>query len=82
MNVRLTKTQGRLLAALKAGGSVPTHQLVEAVWPANRRPADPQQNIRVHVSRLRALLAASGAPDTIQGIRLRGRHVEGYRLDA
>src|SRR5262249_61806580 len=56
---------------VERGGLVTVERIVEILWP-DERPASPEQNVAIMVSRLRAVLGA----ELIQGGRA------GYRLAA
>jgi predicted ATPase/DNA-binding SARP family transcriptional activator len=56
-----------ILLALDAGRVIPTHALIERLWPEDReeRPADAANALQSLVSRLRAALRQAGLPEGV-----------------
>src|ERR1700722_805053 len=53
-----------ILLAMEAGRVIPTHALIERLWPEDR-PADAANALQSLVSRLRVALRQAGVPDGV-----------------
>ncbi|MBP0447478.1 hypothetical protein J8J14_22205 [Roseomonas sp. SSH11] len=73
----LSKLRGKKLALynallVAAPEPLPAMTLALILWPDRRMPADPLQNVRVHIVQLKALLAKEGARETVVWVERQG----------